>query len=678
MSETTLRQSGLHELPAVPNRRVLVIDDNEAIHRDFHKVLGGGTLEGRDALDALESQLLGDGPAQDQASFELDSAMQGEEGVRKAEVALGEGRPYALAFVDMRMPPGWDGLKTIEQLWRVDPHLQVVICSAHTDYEWNEVTARLNRSDRLLVLRKPFEPIEVQQCAAAMCQKWQNERLIRHQVASLERMVAARTRGLEAANRQLRHMATHDSLTGLPNRALLEDRLRQAAAHAIRNDQRFAVLVCDLDRFKLVNDSMGHHSGDLFLQEVSRRLAGVVREGDTLARQGGDEFVFVLSPPAGEAEVDAVARRALAALSEPMRIEGIDIHISASFGVAVYPRDGERVEALLANADAAMYSAKQRGNGLQHFSAELGGTAQYRLRLESDLHQALKSGQFELHYQPKVDTAGGTVRGAEALIRWRHPERGFVPPSEFIPVAEETGQIGAIGAWVLQQACRQARAWLDRGMPTLRIAVNVSAVQFHQPGLVESVRGALATARLDPRCLEIELTESCVMSNPEESIGILEQLSRMGVVVSVDDFGTGYSSMSYLRRFPIDKLKIDRSFIAEMGQRADDASIVQAIVSLAHGLQLKVVAEGVETEEQLQALKALGCDQYQGHHFSPALPAEEFESLMLAQSPQHDDQDRTHSKLTALRIPGGKRPADCSPATASAGRAGSRATPRSR
>jgi EAL domain-containing protein (putative c-di-GMP-specific phosphodiesterase class I) len=231
---------------------------------------------------------------------------------------------------------------------------------------------------------------------------------------------------------------------------------------------------------------------------------------------------------------------------------------------------------------------------------------------------------------------------------------------------------------VLQQACRQARAWLDRGLPTLRIAVNVSAVQFHQPGLVESVRAALAEARLDSRCLEIELTESCVMSNPEESIGILEQLSRMGVVVSVDDFGTGYSSMSYLRRFPIDKLKIDKSFVAEMDQRADDASIVQAIVSLAHGLQLKVVAEGVETEAQLQALKALGCDQYQGHLFSPALPPEEFESLMLAQSPEHGDRDRTHSKLTALRVPGGKRPADCSPAAAKGVHAGSRSAPRSR
>jgi diguanylate cyclase (GGDEF)-like protein len=514
--------------------------------------------------------------------------------------------------------------------------------------------ARLNHSDKLLVLRKPFEPIEVQQCASALCQKWHNERLIRNQVAALEKIVVARTKGLQAANRQLRHMATHDSLTGLFNRTLLEDRLQQAVVHAQRNQQRFAVLVCDLDRFKLVNDSMGHHAGDLFLQEVARRLTSVVREGDTLARQGGDEFVFVLSPPASEADAEAVCRRALDALAPPMQIDGMDIHISASFGVAVYPRDGERVDALLANADAAMYCAKQRGNCLQQFSADLGGTAQYRLRLESDLHQAMKAGQLELHYQPKVDTATGTVRSAEALLRWRHPERGLVPPDEFIPVAEETGQIGAIGVWVLQQACLQAKAWQDQGLPSLRVGVNISAVQFHQPGLVDSVRAALDNAGLEPRHLEIELTETCVMSNPEESIAVLEALSRMGVLVSVDDFGTGYSSMSYLRRFPIDKLKIDRTFVAEMDTRPDDASIVQAIVSLAHGLRLKVVAEGVENEAQLMALKALGCDQYQGYYCSPALPAAEFEQLVRRQAAGrsvnlHDLED-TSSKLTALRV----------------------------
>ena len=641
--------SGRFETLLAINRRILIIDDNESIHEDFRKVLGGSPLDGHDELDVLESELLGVEVDATLPAFDLECAHQGEEGVRLVAAALREGRPYAMAFVDMRMPPGWDGLQTIEELWKVDPNLQVVICSAHSDYQWTEVTARLNHSDKLLVLRKPFEPIEVQQCASALCQKWHNERQLRSQVASLERVVAARTRGLEAANRQLRHMATHDALTGLPNRALLEDRLQQAQAHAARHDEFFAVLVCDLDRFKLINDSMGHRAGDQFLQEVAKRLTACMRSGDTLARLGGDEFVYVLAPSAGEAEAEAVAKRALASLAKAMSIDGVEIHATASFGIAVYPRDGERLETLIANADAAMYAAKERGNCLQCYSADLGGTAQYRLRIESDLHQALKSGQFELHYQPKVDTQTGAVRSAEALLRWRHAERGYVPPAEFIPIAEESGQIGMIGSWVLKQACRQARLWLDKGLPQIRVAVNISAAQFHEPGLIDDVRAALDEARLEPRCLELELTESCVMSNPEDSIEVLNELSRMGVLVSVDDFGTGYSSMSHLRRFPIDKLKIDKTFVAEMDTRADDASIVQAIVSLAHGLKLKAVAEGVETAAQLDALKALGCDQYQGYHFSPALPPDEFERLLREKAQDELDPLQTHSRLMAYK-----------------------------
>lgn len=291
----------------VLNRRVLVIDDNAAIHEDFRKVLNGMPSDNSSELDLLEAEILGATAPAVTPQFELDVAFQGQEGVAKAQSAVENGRPYALAFVDMRMPPGWDGVETIEHLWRVDPSIQVVICSAHSDYEWNEVVARLNFSDQLLVLRKPFEPIEVQQCASALCQKWHNERMVRSQVKSLEKMVSARTRGLEAANLQLRHMATHDTLTGLPNRALLEDRLGQAMAQALREKQRFAVVVCDLDRFKLVNDSMGHHAGDQFLKEIARRLASCVREGDTLARQGGDEFVFVLRPPSSEDDADSVA-----------------------------------------------------------------------------------------------------------------------------------------------------------------------------------------------------------------------------------------------------------------------------------------------------------------------------------------------------------------------------------
>ncbi len=636
------------------NRRILIIDDNAAIHLDFRKVLGvQAEHTAQAALDVLEANLFGDAVvAAARPNFDIDSAHQGQEGVAMAHQALVEGRPYTMAFVDMRMPPGWDGLKTIERLWATDPDVQVVICSAHTDYDWTEVVARLGHSDKLLVLRKPAEPIEVLQCATALSRKWENDKLVKEHVLRLEEVITTRTRGLEAANQQLRHLATHDALTGLPNRVLLDDRLQQAMAHADRDMRSFALLVCDLDRFKLINDSLGHRAGDELLQEVARRLLTVVRTTDTVARFGGDEFVLIATSIGDAEDAEALAARVMDALHAPVRIAAIDIHTSPSIGIAMYPDDGVSMQALLAHADAAMYSAKQHGRGnFRRYAPGMDAGTEDRVQLESDLHSAVTHNQFELYYQPKVDTQTGEVRSAEALIRWAHPTRGIVSPAEFIPLAEECGLIGAIGGWVIREACRQTRAWQLRGVPTLRVSVNLSASQFRDGGLVDSIRSALDDADLQARYLEVELTESAVMSDPEKSIAILEQLSAMGVLVSVDDFGTGYSSMSYLRLFPIDKLKIDRVFIDEIVSRQEDASIVRAIVSLAHSLRLKVVAEGVETPAQLDFLKTAGCDEYQGYHFSRPLPAADFERLVRESQPAdvftEDDASRTHSKLAA-------------------------------
>jgi diguanylate cyclase (GGDEF)-like protein len=643
--------------PEIGAPRLLVIDDNVAIHQDFLKVLGSTPEKAaEDEFLAAEAALFGE-PVEvsERPTFTIDSAHQGQEGVEKVRQALEEGHPYSMAFVDMRMPPGWDGLETIEHLWAVDPHIQVVICSAHADYDWMDVVQRLGHSDQLLVLRKPFEPIEVLQCANSLTSKWRNERIIRAQVASLERDVSVRTQGLEAATRQLRHLATHDALTGLPNRVLLDDRIAQALTHAHRERHSFAVMLCDLDRFKLINDSLGHHAGDHLLQEVARRLTNVVRDVDTVARLGADEFIIVLSPPTSRKDAEVVAQRVIEAMQPAVEIAGITIHASPSIGIAFYPDDGSSVETLIAHADAAMFAAKQRGrNSVQCYAAGMDAGTHDKVRLESDLHTALALRQFELYYQPKVDTMSGTFYSAEALIRWRHPERGLVSPAAFIPLAEECGLIGPIGEWVLREACRQGRAWQQAGLSPVRIAVNVAASQFRAGDLVETIHQALADAELEARFLEVELTESAVMSDPEESIKILEQLSEMGVLVSVDDFGTGYSSMSYLRRFPIDQLKIDRSFLSEITARSDDASIVGAIVSLAHNLRLKVVAEGVETVAQLDLLKRLGCDQYQGYQFSPPVPAAEFESLMRGVYANgadlaNDDALRTRSKLAARR-----------------------------
>jgi predicted signal transduction protein with EAL and GGDEF domain len=384
---------------------------------------------------------------------------------------------------------------------------------------------------------------------------------------------------------------------------------------------------------------------------VAARLKGAIRAVDSIARLGGDEFVIIFDGPMTRAEALEMGKRLLNVMELPMRLLGIDVHVSPSIGIALYPRDGTTIDALLAHADAAMYHAKERGrNSVSCYTESMGNVTHERVKLESELHEALRGGQFELRYQPKVETATGRINSVEALIRWRHPQRGLLPPAEFIPVAEECGLLDAIGEWVLHEACRQGRIWQQRGPRALRIAVNLAPSQFRLVDLMGQIRRALNASGLDPTLLEIELTETAVMSDAEESVHILEAISRMGVLVSVDDFGTGYSSMSYLRRFPIDKLKIDRCFVEQMTARREDASIVGAIISLAHSLSLKVIAEGVETPEQLQLLTKLGCDQYQGFYFSPALLPEKLEEL-LREDPvlTEDDAARTHSRLASLK-----------------------------
>jgi diguanylate cyclase (GGDEF)-like protein len=446
--------------------------------------------------------------------------------------------------------------------------------------------------------------------------------------AHLESSVRRYNELLEDVNAQLRHAATHDALTGLPNRLLLADRLEQAIARSQRHGVRFAVLVIDLDRFKAINDSLGHIAGDELLKEVARRLSLLVRREDTLARLGGDEFVLLIHEISTPQDAELVARKALAQVAIPTNLSGLEVHVSPSIGISLCPDDGSSAEALLQHADAAMYHAKKTGrNTLQFFAPAMNAFARERLELESGLRAALAQREFELHYQPKVEIASGRIESAEALIRWRHPKRGLIAPGGFIPLAEETGLIEPIGEWVLNEACRQARAWQSTGLH-LRIAVNLSARQFRQENLIDTVRGALARAGLEPRYLELELTETAVMQDAESSVQIMRRLSDLGVRISVDDFGTGYSSLSYLRRLPLDKLKIDRSFIREIVTSHDDAEIVRAIVSLAHTLHLKVIAEGVETEEQLIFLRSLGCDQYQGYYCSPPLPPLEFVALL--------------------------------------------------
>jgi diguanylate cyclase len=460
---------------------------------------------------------------------------------------------------------------------------------------------------------------------------------------------------LEQANAKLQHQATHDALTGLPNRLLFIDRLGREIAHVERDGHVFAVLVVDLDRFKVINDTLGHGPGDQLLIEIARRLSSAIRSADTVARTGGDEFLLLLTDIREAPDAAVIAAKIISELDKSVSIGGTEVHTSASIGISVYPADGSDSDTLVAHADEAMYFAKQAGrNSFQFFSPGMSVFSRERLNLESELRRALPMQQFELHYQPKVDVATGRMNSVEALLRWRHPTRGLVGPLEFIPIAEETGLMLSIGEWVLREACRQARQWQREGLPFLRISVNISPIHFRQSKFLEIVRSALLDHDLEPQYLEIELTETTVMDHAETSVHILEELSRMGVIVSIDDFGTGYSSMSYLRRFPIDKLKIDRSFINDMTTNSDAAAIVKAIISLAHSLRLKVVAEGVETAEQLEQLRELGCDQFQGFYRSAAvLPSEirDFVQKSAAVAALGDQRMfvETQSKLAAFK-----------------------------
>jgi diguanylate cyclase (GGDEF)-like protein/PAS domain S-box-containing protein len=427
---------------------------------------------------------------------------------------------------------------------------------------------------------------------------------------------------------ELRHNALHDALTGLPNQRLFHDRVQVAMSQAKRSGEKVAVCFLDLDRFKVINDTLGHRIGDGLLQEVSSRIAACLREGDTLARLGGDEFV-VLLPDVGDASAAGkIAQRLLDSLEAPISIESREMFVTASIGISLYPDAGTDPETLVKHADYAMYRAKEVGRATYQLYASTDAKSNERLELETSLRRAIKNGELLLHYQPQIDISSGKLVGVEALVRWERPGLGLVPPSEFIPIAEETGLIVSIGAWVIEQACRQAAQWRQLGFPAFKMAVNVSARQFRHKSFVESVDAVLAAHGLDPSCLEIELTESITMHASEVELQAFDQLKRIGVRLALDDFGTGFASLSNLKRFPVDVVKVDRSFVTDCLNSTDDAAIVKAVVSMGHALRLQVTAEGVETREQLAFLQLLGCDSAQGYFVGAPMPASELERLV--------------------------------------------------
>ena len=436
------------------------------------------------------------------------------------------------------------------------------------------------------------------------------------------------------AEAELHRLAYYDNLTGLPNRPLFSDRLHQAVADAKRRGVYVAVMLLDLDRFKVINDTMGHEAGDRLLQEIAMRLKNGVREGDTVARLGGDEFALVLAGMPDMHVVSHLAQNVLSRFAAPITIEGREVFTGASIGVALYPTDTTDIESLLKFADSAMYHAKESGrNNYQFYSQEMTTNVQARLGLETDLRHALERNEFFLHYQPQVDAAHGRITGVEALLRWRNGSGAIISPAQFIPLAEETGLIVPIGDWVLETACRQLKRWHDTGYAELTMSVNVASRQFREPLFGQGVARIFAATRVLPSAIELEITESLLLENNEETRRTLDQIKVLGATLAIDDFGTGYSSLSYLKRFPLDRVKIDQSFVRDLGTDPDDLAIVRAIVALSRSLKLDVIAEGVETEEQLALLRSEGCDEYQGYLFARPMDADSVLRLLENNGP---------------------------------------------
>jgi diguanylate cyclase (GGDEF)-like protein/PAS domain S-box-containing protein len=729
------------------NRRILLVDDLPSIHEDFRKIL----VPPDDALDLEADEAILFGREKRTAvRFELDSAYQGVEALEKVRAARQAGTPYAMAFLDMRMPPGWDGVETAERLWVEDPRLQIVFCTAYSDASWREVLTRLEVRDRLLILKKPFDAIEVYQFAHALSTKWQMTEQAAFKMNQLEQAVEERTRELsnaniivqnspvilyrlrgepsfpliyvshnitklghdpqallaspswserlidpddqakvgeamarildkdalgsaiefrlrtgdgtirwvenryvpvrdkegrlievegividiterKAADEKITQLARTDSLTGLANRATFIERLAQAFAAAQRGALGFAILYLDLDKFKPVNDLFGHPIGDLLLQEVAKRLKNCTREGDLIARLGGDEFAILQGEVSEPANAGALAAKIQSLLALPFQIAGNEINISISIGISPYVPGVASADAMLVQADLALYRSKEEGRNQYHFhSADLDQNVIDRVTLAGEIRTAIDQNEFELQYQPQVELSSHRIVGMEALVRWNHPTRGVLAPRLFIPIAEKTGTILALGHWILDQACRQMSLWRGAGLRLPVIAVNLSLFQLRSgQELVRDIAETVAKWGLEPSDVEFDVTEATLAQLTWAQNDVIPQLRELGVKIAIDDFGSEYSTFDYVRSYRVNHLKIAQSFINRSTTDPESAATIRAIVNFAQDIGIAVIAQGVETEEQTELLSAAGTTtQAQGFHFSKAVNADRAGELL--------------------------------------------------
>jgi PAS domain S-box-containing protein len=735
--------------------RILIADDEQRILDEYASVLAGSTeADDRGSqLADLEAELFGSTPQQPKhAEFSLCLCQQADEAVQAVAESIREGRPYCIAFLDVRMPPGADGVNAAQRIRKLDQDINIVFVTGFSDISPEQIRSLVPPPDKLLYCQKPLHSSELRQLAYTLSAKWMAHRHLHattqrleqvvtstsvivyssapardrspafvsdnvaqhfgwdsasflsdptfwidrvhdddlprvyaalqkiHQIEEVcidyrwrrssgdyrwvsDRMKILRSASGEAtelvgcwlditerreAEARIRQLAYFDTVTGLPNRLMMEELLQHGLVTAERYRHGLAVLFLDIDNFKRINDTLGHHSGDALLREVAKRLLSCLRKSDLLIRHrevedlevdeqyesvsrlGGDEFVIILSKIKDSTDAARVAGRISDALGSPIAFEGEEASITATIGISVYPDDGTSATTLLKHADMAMYHAKEQGrNCHQFFSENMRIRATRRFSIENKLRKAVERGELVLFYQPRLDIAGLKVVGMEALLRWCQPDEGFVMPGEFIPIAEETGLIIPIGDWVLQEACRQTAAWHAAGLPKLVVSINLSTVQFRHHLLADRLAQVIADSGVDPSLIELELTESVLMEDTKLSTCLLSKIKDLGVKVAIDDFGTGYSSFSYLKKFPLDTLKIDTSFIRDLGKDPSAGVIVSAMIGLGHQLGLEVVAEGVEYNHQLTFLKSSGCDEAQGYLFSRPIDAASFEEWVL-------------------------------------------------
>jgi diguanylate cyclase (GGDEF)-like protein len=609
-----------------PEIRILVADDESEVRDAYRQILQEADMSGETAVFRnLRERLFAKGAPEQMAKqlatrktvFAPVFCEGAEAAVAAVRESIAADDPFAIAILDMRMPPGPNGVWAAQRIRELDPAIEIVICTAYSDVDPGEIGGIVPPEEKLSYLQKPFHPQEIRQMSISLASKWRAE----HRIVKL---------------------AYFDALTGLPNREQSRSRLSSALAAAQESERMMAVLYLDLDNFKRVNDTLGHAVGDELLSVVAARLRHSLRSkggpgtdaepsarSNHIGRLGGDEFIVLLPNIRSAEDAAAVASRLIGDLQAPMQLALHSLVITPSVGISLYPSDGVDADTLLRNADLAMYCAKRKGPGMHaFFNAAMNDAALHRFTLEAKLRGALERGEFALHYQPQFDVSTGAVAGMEALLRWTNDDLGAVTPVEFIPVAEETGLILPIGEWVLRTACRQAKAWLDEGLPFGRIAVNVSGQQFILKAFSDTVATVIAETGLPPSMLELEITESVVMKDEAWAEVALSQLKGLGVQLAIDDFGTGYSSFGRLRHFAVDRLKIDQSFMTSLLDCSDDRAIAAGIIAMSRSLRINVTAEGVESLPQLLFLQEHDCHEAQGFLFSRALPATDAHKLL--------------------------------------------------